>query len=137
MRLQNLQDAALACSTVALSQFGEDGTDGYNYRTHKSIDSFKSSLLSEMEYYDSCYRNSSFTNDAVNKSLKKMAFVVAFTTHDQEYTNKFLEELGFIGSPFVKKLKHADRDAKVWYIPAAQLIEAVGYKPTNKNNGGE
>lgn len=137
MRLVNLQEPAYACTAVALQgltpapAFDKTGAfEGWDF------EKWKRSVVAACGSYDAAYRDARFDNDYSNKSLKKMAIVIAFTVDTSPSSLEMLEKLGFTrASPFIEKLKHPENMLSLWWMRCQDFIEAAGYEPEHVNNG--
>lgn len=133
MEVENLQNAAYACTAVAFKHFLEDDDGGYCY--YKNPTTFKRAMIDAIVEYDSNYLDRRYNDDGCNKCMKKMAIAIAFTTNKQPKTNEFLTELGFTQTPFFEKDKHPENELTMWWISSRQLLEKLEYKPATDNIG--
>lgn len=153
MHIANLQAYPFyACSAVCLGGFGEGAFYGSEYidrnwstpipaekttypSSYNTLEEFKKECANVAKTYDNDFIDYTFKDLYVNRCLAKMALVVAFTTDCQPIANKYLDELGFVSSPFIEKLKHRHSKLRVSWMPARDFMAAIGYVPSHKNIG--
>lgn len=130
--------SASVCSRMFLSGFGEERphtTIGQRFGTPgdhaEDLDDFKAKMVRTAQLWDK--RWASKKKDCwQNKSIHRMAFIEAVTSHLQPKAEEYLEALGFIKIGPFKKLKHPDSDITLWVMGCPEFMEAIGYEGDNK-----
>jgi len=120
------------CSIVELRGFGERSPSategafiGFQDNHPKDLKEFKTKLRELVENWDEYY-NKRYKKDAWdNKSMHRLAFIVAYTSSLQPVANENLAALGFETSGLTPKLKHPDSDLAIWWITPDKFLEAI------------
>lgn len=122
------------CTVLEIRTFGElspsinDGKyTGYAWDHAEDIEEFKEHLRYCVTQHNKKYSALSEDNWA-NKSVHRVAIIVAYTASCQPKAAEYLTELGFNTSGPLKKAKHAHTDLIMWWTTPSEFLARIEWK---------
>ena len=111
-----LYDTETCCTALELGSFDDyDTYEGFKRDLKESIEDFNErEFQEEIEWGDKGY------------PVHTRAMIISFTNDRQENETKYLTELGFQSTEFVKKGKHPETKVAMHWIFVRDLLPALG-----------
>lgn len=95
--------------------------------TPMTFDKFKEDLKELSSMWDDEQLSKNNYDSGYCACIKRMAVVMAATSHLQITAEKHLKQLGFTQSGPFQKEKHSGSDLSIWIMPAKEFAEVIGY----------